>query len=132
MRISENKRHKPVNKFSYYTGNNYGLKSKEPVCAFPSRAAHCKWAQGCAFKSLLLRLLPSLSPLFITTSVHFAVEKLGEIDDELVLARPKREVENALDVEWFYEHLHECGAKQCRYVISNPCARRKGQGKVRT
>ena len=48
----------------------------------------------------------------ITTSVRFAVDKLAEIDDEiLVLARPKREVEHALDVDRFYEHLHEC-AKQ--------------------
>jgi hypothetical protein len=102
------------------------------VCAFPSRAAHCKWAQGCAFKSWLLRLLPSLSPLFITTSVHFAVEKLGEIDDEiLVLARPKREVENALDVDRFYEHLHECGAKQCRYVISTVALARGERDKGR-
>jgi len=46
----------------------------------------------------------------ITTSVHFAVYKLREIDDEvLVLARSKREFENALEVDRFYEHLHaEC------------------------
>jgi hypothetical protein len=49
----------------------------------------------------------------ITASVHFAVDKLSEIDDEvLVLARSKPEVENALDVDRFYEHLHVC-AKQC-------------------
>jgi hypothetical protein len=66
-------------------------------------------APGCVFKLLLLlpSEQPSLSPPFITTSVYFAVEKLGEIDDELVLVHPKREVENALDVVWFYEHLHE-------------------------
>ena len=42
----------------------------------------------------------------ITTSVRFAVDKLGEIDDEvLVFARSKRKVENALDVNRFHEHL---------------------------
>ena len=62
----------------------------------------------------------------ISTSVHFAVNKLGEMDDEvLVLARSKREVENDLHVDRFYKRLHEC-AKQCQYVISCPCARRKG------
>lgn len=62
----------------------------------------------------------------ITTSVHFAVNKLSEIGDEvLVLSHSKREVENALDVDRCYECLYEC-AKQSRYVISNPFARRKG------
>ena len=43
----------------------------------------------------------------ITTSVHFAVDKLGEIDDEvLVVANSKPEVENALEIDRFYEHLH--------------------------
>ena len=52
----------------------------------------------------------------ITTRVRFAVDKLGEVDDEvLVLARSKRKVENTLDVHRFYEHLYEC-AKQCRYI----------------
>ena len=45
----------------------------------------------------------------ITTSVHFAVDKLGEIDDEdLVLASSKPEVENALGTDRFYEHLRGC------------------------
>ncbi len=60
----------------------------------------------------------------ITAGVHFAVEKLGEIDYEiLVLARSKREVENALDVDWFCEHLHEFTTR-CRYAISCACARK--------
>jgi hypothetical protein len=59
-------------------------------------------------------------------TVHFAVDKLGEIDDEvLLLARSKPEVEKALDFDRFYEHLH-VRVTQCRYVISSPCARRKG------
>lgn len=42
----------------------------------------------------------------ITTSVRFAVDKLGEIDDEvLIFARSKRKVEHALDVDRFDEHL---------------------------
>ena len=42
----------------------------------------------------------------ITTSVRFAVDKLGEINDEvLVFARSKRKVENALNVNRFHEHL---------------------------
>ena len=69
----------------------------------------------------------AVATMIVTTSVHSAVDKLGEIDNEvLVLARSKREVENALEVDRrFYEHLHTC-AKQCRYVISSPCARREG------
>jgi hypothetical protein len=62
----------------------------------------------------------------ITTSVHLAVDKLGELDYQvLVLARSKRKVENALDVDRFYEHLYEC-AKQCRHVntVSSPCVRK--------
>ena len=48
----------------------------------------------------------------IPTSVYFAVEKLGEIDYEiLVLARSKREVENALNVDRFYEHLQYKSAR---------------------
>ena len=44
-----------------------------------------------------------------TTSVHFAVDKLGGIDDEvLVLASSKPEVENALEIDRFYEHLRGC------------------------
>lgn len=78
------------------------------------------------FRFLLLRVAAAVVVPAITTRVHFAVDKLGEVDDEvLVLARSKREVEITLDVHRFYEHLHEC-AKQCRYVISGPCARRKG------
>ena len=60
-----------------------------------------------------------------TTSIHFAVDKLCETDDQvLVLARSKLEVENALDVDRFYEHLHEW-AKQCRHAISRPCGRKR-------
>jgi hypothetical protein len=40
----------------------------------------------------------------------------------LVPAPSEPEVENALDVCRFYEHLHDC-AKQCRYVISRALAR---------
>jgi hypothetical protein len=74
-----------------------------------------------------LRTAPAIAAVAIsTTSVHFAIDKLGEIGDEvLVLASSKREVENALDVDRFYEHLHEC-AKRCRCVISSLYARRKG------
>ena len=62
----------------------------------------------------------------ITTCVHFAVDKLGELGDEVpVFAHSKREVENDFHVDRFYKRLHEC-AKQCRYVISSPCAKRKG------
>ena len=50
----------------------------------------------------------------VTTRVRFAVHKLGEFGDEvLVLARSKREVENDLDFDRFYKRLHEC-TKQCR------------------
>jgi hypothetical protein len=56
----------------------------------------------------------------IATGVHFAVDKLGEIDDEvLVLASSKPEVENALEIDRFYECLRGS-------VINSPCARRKG------
>jgi hypothetical protein len=62
-------------------------------------------------------------------AVHFAVDKLGEIDDEvLVLARSKPEVENDLHADRFYKRLHEC-VKQCRYVISSPFPRRKDNGR---
>ena len=45
----------------------------------------------------------------ITISVHFAVDKLGEIDDEvLVLASSKPEVEKALEIDRFYGRLHGC------------------------
>lgn len=50
----------------------------------------------------------------ITTSVHFAVDKLGEIDDEIPgFYHSKRGVESGFDVDQFYEDLHEC-TKQCR------------------
>jgi hypothetical protein len=42
----------------------------------------------------------------ITTSVRFAIDKLGEINDGvLVFARSKRKVENTPDVNRFHEHL---------------------------
>ena len=45
----------------------------------------------------------------ITTSIHFAVDKLGEIDNEvLMLASSKPEVENALEIDRFYEYLRGC------------------------
>jgi hypothetical protein len=89
----------------------------------PSRCALTNSSLDCHF---LLRVFAAVVVPAITASVHFAVDKLGEIDDEaLVLARSKPEVEKPLDVDRFHEHLHVC-AKQCRYVISSSCARRNG------
>lgn len=42
----------------------------------------------------------------VSTSVHFAVDKLREVDDKvLFFPRSEREVENDLDVDRFYEHM---------------------------
>jgi hypothetical protein len=76
-------------------GNNYGLKLNEPGW-FPGRAEH--WAQAV---KLYIQIIAIAAPAItvatiITTSVHFAVDKLGKIDDEvLVVASSKPEVENA-------------------------------------
>ena len=60
---------------------------------------------GCAFIAALTICVTTI----ITASVHFSVDELGEIDDRgFILASSKPEVENTLDVDQFYEHLHEC------------------------
>lgn len=42
------------------------------------------------------------------TTEHFAVDKLGDVDDEvLVVARSKREIEKALDADRFHRQLHK-------------------------
>lgn len=42
------------------------------------------------------------------TSVYFAIDKLGEIDDKvLVLARSEREVEKGLGFDRFHAQLHK-------------------------
>jgi hypothetical protein len=42
------------------------------------------------------------------TSVHLAVDKLGEVDDKvLVLAGSKREVEKGLSFDRFHAQLHK-------------------------
>ena len=58
--------------------NNYGLKLKEPGW-FPGRAEH--WAQAVHSNHRCPRIAVAT---IITTSVHFAVDKLGEIDDEVL------------------------------------------------
>jgi hypothetical protein len=99
-----------------------GINKKQHI----HKLSRCAITNSSLDRRFLLRVAAAVMVAAITGSVHFAVDKLGELDDEvLVLARSKREVENALHVDRFYEHLHEC-AKQCRYVINSPCARRKG------
>ena len=84
-----------------HMGKNYGLKLKEPGL-FPGRAEH--WAQAVHSNH---RCSCIIVATIITTSVHFSVDKLDEIGDEvLVLASSKPEVENALEIDRFYEHLH--------------------------
>jgi hypothetical protein len=66
-----------------------GTNSKEPGCACPE--------SGCATgprPCIQIIAAPAIAVArIITTSVHSAVDKLGEIDDEvLVLARSKREI----------------------------------------
>jgi hypothetical protein len=53
--------------------------------------------------------LPAIAvATIITASVHFAVDKLGELGNEvLVFARSKRELENDLHADRFYKRLHE-------------------------
>ena len=99
-----------------HMANNYGLKLKEPGC----HGFRVELSTG--FKQYIQIIAAPAIPFtaIITTSVHFGVDKLGEIDDEvLVLASSNREVENALEIDRFYEHLGGC-------VINSPCARRKG------
>ena len=63
----------------------------------------------CDIVQYLIQDIDRRPPAIITTSVHFAVDELGEIDDEdLVLASSKPEVENALGTDRFYEHLRGC------------------------
>ena len=63
---------------------------------------------------LYIQIIATAAPVItfvtiITTSVHLTVDRLDEIDDEvLVLASSKPEVENALEIDGFYEHLHGC------------------------
>ena len=102
------------NAAAHHMGKDYGLKLKEPGL-FPGRAEH--WAQAVHSNH---RCSCIIVATIITTSVHFSVDKLGEIDDEvLVLASSKREVENALEIDRFHEHLGGC-------VINIACPRRKG------
>jgi hypothetical protein len=99
--INENSKNKRVqkpelNKFSYHIDNNYGLKSKESGCAY-AQVVHSIAAPATAAVATI-----------VTTRVHFAVDKLGEFGDEvLVIARSKREVENDLHFDRFYERLHK-------------------------
>ena len=90
-----------------HMGKNYGLKLKEPGL-FPDRAEH--WAQAVHSNHRCSCIIVATS---ITTSVHFAADKVDEIDDEvLVLASSKPEVENALEIDRFYKHLRGC-VKHC-------------------
>jgi len=59
---------------SIYIGNNYyGLESKEPGRAFPSRVAH----QG------HIQIIAALA--IAVASVHYADDKLSEIDDKILV-----------------------------------------------
>ena len=61
-----------------------------------------------------------------TTRVHFAVDKLSEIDDEvLVLARSELEVEKRLVLDSFHVQLQQ--ARRSQYVMA-PYARWGGGG----
>ena len=58
----------------------------------------------------LLRVAAAAATALVATatSVYFAVDKLGEIDNKvLVLARSKREVEKGLGFDRFHTQLHK-------------------------
>jgi hypothetical protein len=80
----------------------YGVNKKQNIhkgsrCAITNSSLDCRF---------LLRMIATVVVTAITTSVHFAVDKLGEVDDEvLVLAGSKREIEIGLVVDRFHEQL---------------------------
>jgi hypothetical protein len=75
-----------------HMGNNYGLKLKE---LGGCRVELSTWLRP-YIQIIGIAALAITVATIITTSVHFAVDKLGKIDDEvLVLASSKPEVENA-------------------------------------
>ena len=79
-------------------GNNHGLKLKEPGWFPPTF-----WVElGIGLRPYIPMIAaPTITVAsIITTSVPFAVDKLCEIGDEvLVLASSKREVENTLEID---------------------------------
>ena len=86
-------------------GNNYGLKLEE-LGRFP-----VELSTGLRLYIQIIAIAiaaPAITvATIITISVYFTVDKLGEIDDKvLVVASSEREVENSLAIDRFYEHLH--------------------------
>jgi hypothetical protein len=64
---------------------------------------------------LLLLIAAAVVVPAIATSVHFTIDKFGEVDDEvLVLARSEREIEKGLVVNRSHEQL----AKQTRSTLA--------------
>ena len=69
-----------------------------------------EWDCATGFRLCIRFTLPAIAiATIISASVHFAVDKFGELGDEvLVFARSKREAENDLHVDRFYKRLQEC------------------------